>query len=249
MNRFQAGATHLALSALIATAIFLPIYFIWYPDVLFESAGGRDLFLLIAAVDVTLGPLITTIVFRSGKWGMKFDLAVIGMLQVAALSYGIWTLFESRPVFVVFVKDRFELVRATQVPEENLEKVRGSGKEHLPVLGPRLVAAKLPTDPDERFKMMISGMGGVDVQSYPEYHVPYDSVRSDVRAIAKPMPLLRELNPAQGAKIDSVIARTGKAESSIGFIPMRAGKVDLAVLVDTSNGDVLSYASLRPWRY
>jgi hypothetical protein len=249
MNRFQAGATHLAISALIATAVFLPVYFIWYPDVMFESAGGRDLFLLIAAVDVTLGPLITTIVFRSGKWGMKFDLAVIGILQVAALSYGVLVLFESRPVYVVFVKDRFELVRATQVPEENLEKVRGSGKEHLPVLGPQLVAAKLPTDPDEKFKMMISGIGGVDVQSYPEYHVPYDSVRADVRASAKPLARLRELNPGEGAKIDSLIARTGKAESSIGFVPLRAGKVDLAVLVDTSNGDVLRYASLRPWAY
>lgn len=249
MNRFQAGATHLAISALIATAVFLPVYFIWYPDVMFESAGGRDLFLLIASVDVTLGPLITTIVFRSGKWGMKFDLAVIGILQVAALSYGVLVLFESRPVYVVFVKDRFELVRATQVPEENLEKVRGSGKEHLPMLGPQLVAAKLPTDPDEKFRMMISGIGGVDVQSYPEYHVPYDSIRTDVRRIAKPVARLRELNPEEGAKIDSLIARTGKAESSIGFVPLRAGKVDLAVLVDTSNGDVLRYASLRPWAY
>ena len=35
-----------------------------------------------------VGPLLTLIVFRAGKPGMKFDLAVIGLVQVAALAYG-----------------------------------------------------------------------------------------------------------------------------------------------------------------
>src|SRR5471032_481619 len=108
----RAALLHRALSAAIAALVFLPIYFYWYPDVLFESAGGRDLFLLIVSVDVTIGPLITLIIFVPRKWGLMFDLVVIAILQSTALSYGVWVLFESRPVFVAYVVDRFELVRA-----------------------------------------------------------------------------------------------------------------------------------------
>ena len=48
-HRLRAGLIHLCLSAAIAAAVFLPIYFFWFPDVLYESAGGRDLFLLVQA--------------------------------------------------------------------------------------------------------------------------------------------------------------------------------------------------------
>jgi hypothetical protein len=42
----------------------------------FEAAGGDRLIFILAAVDVTLGPLITLIIFKAGKKGLKFDLAV-----------------------------------------------------------------------------------------------------------------------------------------------------------------------------
>src|SRR4051812_39853954 len=96
-HRIRAATLHLALSAAIAAAVFLPIYFFWYPDVLFSKAGGRDLFFLILGVDVTIGPLITFVIFVPRKKGLAFDLAVIAILQTAALAYGVYVLFESRP--------------------------------------------------------------------------------------------------------------------------------------------------------
>lgn len=249
MNRFRAGAIHLAISAAVAAAIFLPIYFVWYPGVLFESAGGRELFLLVACVDVTLGPLITTIVFRQGKRGMKFDLAVIAALQLTALAYGVSVLFESRPVYIVFVKDRFELVRATQVVRENLGKSPLAETDRLSIFGPVLMGSRMPTDADEKFKLSISGLSGSDVQTYPQYHVPYAEARAQVREKLQPIAVLRKLNPAGGDKIDRLLSRAGAKEDDVGFLPLRAGKVDLSVLVDKNTGDVLGYSSLRPWEY
>lgn len=250
MSRYRAGLTHLVLSGLVAALVFLPIYFVWFPGVLFEGAGGRDLFLLITGVDVTLGPLITTIVFRSGKKGLGFDLVVIGVLQAAALSYGVYTLFEARPVYIAFVKDRFELVRANDVPEANLERARAKGHPgRLPITGPQIVGAKLPTGVQESFDMMISGMAGRDVQTYPEHHVPYDEVRPLVRAKALPIARLRELNAQRAAEVDAAVARAGFPEAQIRFLPMRAGKRDLTVLVHGQTGEVLRITSLRPWEY
>ncbi|HEX7558433.1 MAG TPA: TfpX/TfpZ family type IV pilin accessory protein [Usitatibacter sp.] len=246
--RARAALIHLALSAAIAALVFLPIYFFWYPDVLFESAGGRDLFFLIVGVDVTIGPLITLIIFVPRKWGLTFDLVVIAILQTAALSYGVWVLFESRPVYIAYVVDRFELVRANGFPDGELEKAHAAGYDRLSWTGPRLIGVKLPTDPDESFNLGISGMNGVDAQYYPRYYVPYDDVRGQVKAKAQPIALLRKRNPKSNPQIDQVVAALGRKEADLRFIPMRAGRlVDLAVFVDPKDGSMLRMTTLNPW--
>jgi len=245
--RVRAALIHLAISAAVAGAVFLPIYFFWYPDVLFESAGGRDLFFLIVGVDVTLGPLITLIIFKPGKWGLKFDLVVIGIVQTVALSYGVYVLFESRPVYIAFVKDRYEIVRANGFPEGELEKAHAKGYDRLPWTGPMLVGVKLPTDPDEQFKLMVSGMGGVDAQYYPRYYVPYAQVRGEVVKAAHPLATLRRRNPQRAGEIAQVLAALGRKEEDVRFAPMRAGKNDLAVFVDAKSGEILKITSLFPW--
>jgi len=245
--RVRAALIHLSLSATVAGLVFLPLYFYWYPDVLFASAGGRDLFLLIVSVDVTIGPLITLIIFVPGKWGLRFDLVVIALLQSAALSYGVWVLFESRPVYIAYVVDRYELVRANAFPEGELEKGHKAGYDQLSWTGPRLVGVKLPTDPDESFNLGISGMSGADAQAYPRYYVPYDEVRAEVKGKAQPIAVLRKRNPKRNAQIDQAVAALGRGEADLRFIPMRAGKADLAVFVDPKDGSVLKITSLNPW--
>ncbi len=115
--RIRAALVHLSLSAALALAVFLAIYFYWYPDVLFEGAGGKELFFLIVGVDVAVGPLITLVIYKPGKWGLKFDLVCIAIVQLAALVYGVSVMFEARPAYIAFVVDRFAIVRANGFPE------------------------------------------------------------------------------------------------------------------------------------
>jgi hypothetical protein len=245
--RVRAALIHLALSAALALLVFLPIYFYWYPDVLYEGAGGKDLFMLIVSVDVTIGPLITLVIFKPGKWGLKFDLACIAILQLSALVYGISVMFEARPVYVAFVKDRYEIVRANAFPDGELEKAHDKGYDRLPLTGPKFVGVKLPTNADEQYKIMMSGFGGVDVQYYPVYYVPYDEVRDQVKKAAIPLETLRKRNPQRSADIDKALAATGRKEDAVRFLPMRSGKIDLSVFVDAATGDVLKITSLVPW--
>jgi hypothetical protein len=249
-HRLRAGFIHLCLSATIAALVFLPIYFIWYPDVLYESAGGRELFLLIVAVDVTLGPLITTIVYVPGKWGLKFDLVVIGTLQLIALGYGVSVLFESRPVNIVFVKDRFELVRANEYPEGELEKLASGAHGSLTWTGPRIVGARLPTDFKEKTELLFSTIGGgPDVHLLPRYYVPYDEVRALAKEKGERVQKLRDRNPGPGnaAEIAKVVASTGRKEDELRFLPMRAGKFDLTVFIDAKTGAIVKISSIKPW--
>src|SRR3954467_13186844 len=81
-HRVRASAVHFTLSVIIATAVFCIIYFVWFPGVLFDGAGGSALLRLIFFVDVTLGPLLTFIVFVPRKKSLVFDLSVIAALQL-----------------------------------------------------------------------------------------------------------------------------------------------------------------------
>lgn len=250
MTRYRAAAIHIALSFVVASAVFLLNYLLWYPDALFDQAGGRELFALIAGVDVAIGPLITLIVFVPGKKGLAFDIATIAVLQLTALTYGTWVLFESRPAYIVFVKDRFELVRANEIADEDLGKAQSPAYASLPWTGPRIVGARIPKDPDEQFRIAMSAMSGRDIQAFPKHYVGYDEVRTEVVSRAAPFARLRELNPNSVAELDRLVAKLGLPETQLRFLPMRAGQyVDLTVLVDASRGDVLNISALRPWDY
>jgi hypothetical protein len=149
----------------------------------------------------------------------------------------------------VFVKDRFELVRANQIPDENLQKPAARPYAALPLTGPMLVGARMPTDPAESMRIALSGAAGVDLQMFPEYYVPYDSVRAEVGQKALPLARLRKLNAGAVEDIDQMLARSGRREEEVGYLPFRAGKKDLTVLLDRRNGDVIRYSALRPWEY
>jgi hypothetical protein len=203
--------------------------------------------MVLALVDVTIGPLLTMLVFKPGKPGLLFDLIVIGILQVCALSYGTYVVFEARPAWVVFLKDRFDLVRANQIQPGGPEAKPPFDQPAL--TGPKVVGARIPTDPDEQFRMLVSGLSGVDISSYPRHYVAYDSVAKDAAAKARPFPALRELNPDRGAELDAVQASLGRAASDVAFLPLRAGKRDLTVLLDAKSGQVLQLTDFKPWKY
>ena len=66
-HRLRASTIHLAISLLIASLAALLVFGWWYPYPYRELSGGRELFTLVVAVDVVLGPLITLVIFNTTK--------------------------------------------------------------------------------------------------------------------------------------------------------------------------------------
>ncbi len=63
-------------SAVLCTGFALLVFAVWYPYPYREISGGRELFTLVVAVDVVLGPLITFVVRkreRKKSAGMRMD--------------------------------------------------------------------------------------------------------------------------------------------------------------------------------
>ena len=116
-GRLRASGIHLGISLCIALLAALLVFGLWYPYPYREISGGRALFLLMTAVDVVMGPLITLVVFNQAKRRKELvlDFTVVAVLQLAALGYGIWTVFVARPVHLVFEYTRMAVVHAVDI--------------------------------------------------------------------------------------------------------------------------------------
>jgi len=216
---------------------------VWYRWPLFEVSGGSGITLILAGVDVTLGPLITLIIFKSGKKGLKFDLTVIALVQATALAYGIHVVYLARPVYLVFAFDRFNLVTAKDLDPKDLAMATSDEFKHLPLGRPGYVGAVMPRDSRQQLKVILTALGGKDLQLYPQYYVPYDEVAKDALNHAKDVNIL--------LKRDSVPMRrflesAGRSPESVRFLPLRA-RVDAAVLVDAVSGEPLGVVLVDPW--
>ena len=231
-SRWQAAGTHLLICVAIAAVVITIMLGVWYPGPLFEAAGGTGMLYILVGVDVILGPLLTLIVFKSGKRGMKFDLAVIGLVQLAALIYGAHIVFLARPAFIVFVKDRYELVTAVELEPELLAAAKYAEFRTPGWTGPLLVAADMPTDPKEREKLIDAALAGLDLQNFPRYYVPYAGRTKEVLAKAETIARLRVAEPVSAKAVDKYLASSGTREDDVRALMLRTRFAWVVVLLD-----------------
>lgn len=111
-SRWAAFAVHLLISLVILAALLSIIFFVWFPyDLIF--AGGIDGLKIVMGVDLVLGPVLTLMVFVPGKKGLKFDLALIGLIQTVCLAAGMWVVHNERPLAQILADDGVHILAAS----------------------------------------------------------------------------------------------------------------------------------------
>ena len=239
-TRWQAAGLHLLISISIAATVLAVMLGVWYPRPLFEAEGGLGLLFIVVGVDVVVGPLITSVIFKSGKPGLKFDLWTIAVLQSAALIYGCYVVAEVRPVYIAFVKDQFEVVGAIDLSPVDVKEARRDEFRRIPLTGPVWVAVEPPTDEKEKQKLIFMALGGgKDMRQFPKYYVPYEEYKREVLAKGRSLEKVRRTEPEFVRAIERYLADSGRRESDVLYFPLRASRVWGAVLVDAKSGDVI----------
>ncbi len=161
MTKLRAFAIHFGISFLIFIGLTYLVVAIWYPGFFFESDGGWEGMRIIVGVDLVLGPLLTLIVYKHGKPGLRFDLSLIGLVQTVCLILGTWVVYSERPIAMVYVDGHFYSMNAkafsdadTPLPDLDI----------FPGAYPKWVEVELPEDTEQS-----------------------DEIRSDLFRAAKPM--------------------------------------------------------------
>jgi hypothetical protein len=240
-DRLQASAIHLALSFSIAMLAATLVFGVWYPYPYREISGGRELFLLVVAVDIILGPLITLIVFSRTKprSELRRDLAVVAVLQLSALGYGVWTVSVARPVHMVFEYDRFRVVHAIDVAPELLAHTPSSINA-LPLTGPTLLALRPFKDEKEKMDATLAALQGVSLASRPDLWQPYAQSIPDVLKVASPAMELKTRFPNRMAEIERSLADAGRTPEDVLFLPMVGRKSFWTAFLDPITADIVA---------
>lgn len=241
-ERFKAAGIHLCISLVVAALAAAIVFGIWYPYPYREIAGGRELFFLLVTVDVILGPLITFSVFNRKKpWTeLRRDLAIVGLLQLGALGYGMWTVFVARPVHLVFEIDRFRVIHAVDVPEELLRYTPPT-IDALPLTGPTLLGMRPFRDNNESMEATMLALRGVALGSRPDFWQPYAQSRADVLRVAKPLAALKA-RPALAPIVDAEMQKLGRSTTDgLIYLPLVARKTFWTVVLDAQTTEVVAF--------
>jgi hypothetical protein len=249
MTRSKAFSIHLTISAAIALIISALMLTLWYTTTFFTAAGGQKLLLIILLVDITVGPLITLIIFNNKKSRkeLTFDLAIIATIQIAALVYGMSVMHQSRPVFITFNNDAFILTSANEMIQEDLPKSKYPEFRSLPLTGPIYAYAAMPTTSEEISEIQMASMFGKGLHTFPQHLKPYTEFQAKVGQTAKPISELKILHKDLIKEIEQEIKITGKSETAVGFLPLKGMNTNLTILIDKSDGKVLKVLKIAPY--
>lgn len=141
MSRWKAGGIHFLISLGIFLGLLAVILLLWFPGILFNIDRGWAGLQLVIGVGLITGPLLTLVVFKSGKQGLKFDLSCIAFFQVACMVAGMWVVYSERPIALVLAYDTFYSLDR----EEFLQYERDPQLlEDFPGRYPKLIYVELP---------------------------------------------------------------------------------------------------------
>jgi hypothetical protein len=244
-GKLRAGLIHLGVSIVVLLPLLALILFAWFPPPLFRVQGASGVVGILVMVQLVVFPVLTFIVFDPAKKGLRFDLAVIVLLQAAALAYGGWSIHSERPRYLVYAVDSYEVLAEKDV---DFAAAGMSGFGERPFAGPVYVFAEMPVGAAFREFQQSTWFGGEpDLERRPEFWRPLEGTEAAILSAARPLEQLASARP------DSADALRHKARS-LGLEPERARVVpligkrrDFTAFLDPVSARILAIAETDPW--
>ena len=247
--RLRAMGIHFLITLLVAAVAAALVFGLWFPPPFARMLGGLELFLLVVVCDLVLGPLISLVLYNRTKPNSELlrDYLIVGLIQLAALLYGMHAVASTRPVFLVFAIDRLEVVSAGELDADDLRKGTEAKWQQPAWTGPVLARAERPSDSQERSDLLFSALAGKDIQHFPRYYREYGAAKADILARAGALPELQQRHPQARAELDAAIARSGLTESQLRWLPARHAKGFWTVLLDADSALPVAWLELDPY--
>ena len=254
MSRWRtAGAMalrHMVLIVLVLLGVAVLVFGLWYQHPFDKVAHGRELFGLLALGMLVSGPLLTLLLYRTGKprYQWQVDMALIAVLQLVVLAFGMYQIAQSRPVVVAFEGDRFRLVQAGSISPGQLDQAPPALAQ-LGYGGPRWLGVQLLTNTDPQYAQSVRlALQGLHPAQRPERWRAYADQQTQVQRALQPLDALRALHPGAATQIGQAIANTGQPEDDLGFVPlMHNNNSDWVVLVRRHDAAPLGFVPLSGW--
>lgn len=234
---------HFVVSAIAVALAASLVFFAWYPAPWRQMLGVAAIFGVVVAADLVCGPMLTFVLAsprktRRERW---VDLTLIALIQLSALGYGLWSVYEARPVVLAFEVDRLFVVTANEVQTEFLGQAPQQ-LQTLPWAGVIRVGLRQSTSPQEYLSSVEQSIQGVTQAMRPNWWSPFDDkVKTALRQKAKPLAELIGKRPRQIDEIHEAAERTRHKVDNLYYLPLTSSKdIGWVVLLDTS-GEIVGH--------
>ena len=238
-KRLRFFAAHLGISFLVLSLAALVIFLVWYPHPLAAITGVIPIFLMLLVIDVVLGPAMSLLVYKEGKKTLKTDLTVIILIQLAAFIYGFYSIATTRPAWIVFHNNGFDLVRVSQLDSEHLSDATNEFKQ-AGWFGPRYAAVLMPNDARQRNQDMFDALNGRPPSLKADRYVPVSLAAKEIRATAKDLSILYNYN--HKADVEPLLKQYPAVNA---WLPLYKGQRDKVVLINREKAEVVQVVDLK----
>ncbi|MDO8700932.1 MAG: hypothetical protein Q7J77_00765 [Undibacterium sp.] len=245
---------------------------------MFYAQDFSKIVVTLVAVDLVLGPLLTFLVYNpqkkllhfDRKKLLKFDLAIIFLIQVSALSYGVYMSYISRPVYVVYSTNRFDSVGANEYDRVDSRKVSPDNPYlRLSNTGPKWVGAIAPVKMSlaDTLDLQFSSEYGDGLRMMPHYYVPYEKIKADAikngkraselnlddkQVLRKSDSSKEKVLPSSVEQINAVrvwLTHLSVPLEKVVLVPLKGRDKFAIVAINVDTGVVLDSLAQDPWWY
>lgn len=216
---------HLAICAAVAASSAAAVFGLLYPAPYRDLLGVGAIFVLVLAVDVVCGPLLTLVLASPSKSRRErwLDFGLVALIQLAALLYGLHSVWAARPVVLGFEVDRLAVVTANEVEPSQLGQAP-EGLRQLPRWGVQPVGTRRAGSSEEMFDGVEQGLAGISPAMRPGWWTPWEQAQADMAKRAKPVAELLARRPQDAAKLSAAIAASGLPAQSLRYLPLTSSK-------------------------
>jgi hypothetical protein len=247
-EKVRAFAVHFLVTLVFSASAAALVFLVWFPDPFQRMLGGTRLFEILVMCDLGLGPLTSFIIYSSKKArrALLFDYTVVGIVQLGAFIYGLNAVANTRPVYVVSVGDRLEVISAGEIDDADLA-LGPEGYRQRPKWGPQLVGIQEPQDLKARDKALFDALAGKDYSVMPMYYVPYEQTLPEIRRRSLPVSELEKRHPETKPLVSSSAAQLHIPVEKLVWLPVKHRSGFWTALLDRDTGRPVYWLPVDPY--
>lgn len=245
-DKLLAFGVHFIATAVLAACAAALIFLVWYPHPFELMVRGLELFTLVVGCDLALGPLLSFVVFNRSKTRLALlvDYTVIGIVQIAGMVYGVYTVAESRPAYVAFSVDRYEVVAVRDLKPVDL--AAGPARYQTTLFGgPRYVGVRVPEP--EREKSLLDELGGDPAFARPKWYVEVATMLPDILKRAQTLDELAQKHPDAKPLIADALEDISVPHEHLRWVPISTRNGFWTAIIDTRNGLPVGWLDYDPY--
>ena len=233
VQKMKASGLHFLLSLVVITAYLSIVFLLWYPEPFASLEKVADAAEIVIGVDLVLGPLLTFLLYKKNKPGLKTDLTLVVLVQLSALFWGVHVTYKQRPVYMAYAEQMFSVVAASDLqgkqPADAVLRSRGWGDQ-------RLVFIELPENAQEKLQLLLKQH---NIYTMVDLYRPYTEHLDTIMAESIDMMQRIEDYPEMKPAFEAFLHTHGGSVDDYAFIPVEGRKALAFVVLQKSNGKLV----------